>query len=126
MGLDTKVYPLEVTIKAAYLFLDRCYVFMFHDEAGTLRVHLKPKPDWSGNLSDIVGEFLNELLNQSVRRQIASESQNLRELIMARALYEEVLETTPIEAPAGGDGEAAREDVLGIGRDWFEAHGTAA
>jgi His-Xaa-Ser system protein HxsD len=118
-SIDTKVYALEAVTKAAYLFLDRAYVYLYHDEQGRLVVRFKPKPECLGILSDIVNEFLNELLNQNVRLQVARETANLRELIMARALYSTVLETLPPDELVPGLDDSGRADPLAIGRDWF-------
>jgi His-Xaa-Ser system protein HxsD len=120
VGIDTRVYPLEAATKAAYMFLDRSYMFLFHDDEGTLRVRLKPKPDHAGQAADLADEFLNELLNQSVRHQIVTKTRNLRELIMGRALYSQCLEIGTAAEESGGEGQPITADPLGIGRDWFE------
>lgn len=138
-GIDARVYPLEAVTKAAYAFLDRCYVFLFHDDAGILRVRLKSKSLATEDLAVLANEFLNELLAQSVRHQISKETRNLRELIMARALYGLGLETGPDIHE--GDGKGSEQhmqyesadamgpeedydhqeiDPLGIATDWFE------
>lgn len=123
VGIDPQVYPREAVTKAAYLFLDRCYVYLFHDTQGDLKVRFKAKPQARVELSHLVDEFFNELLNQSIRLEIVTKSRNLRELIMARALYVECLE-------AGQDGDLPYEasptsavDPLGIGKNWFENGG---
>ena len=45
------------------------------------------------NLDNIIGEFYNELLRESLRYNIAIETKNLRELIISRALYTTCIET---------------------------------
>ena len=119
-GIDKEVYPLEATMKTAYMFLDRCYVFLFHDTDGMLRVRLKLKSQHLAELSELGDEFMNELLNQSVRHRVATETKNLRELIMARALYSGCLETTLPDEPVHDEGETFEADTLGICKDWFE------
>ena len=116
--IDLTVYPLAAAMKAAYMFLDRCYVFLSREGDG-IEVRLKRKPDASGDIETIANEFINELLDQSVRWQLTTETKNLRELIVARALYGEALETSPLGPVTEGGADATEGDPQGIGRDWF-------
>ncbi len=119
-GIDTAVYALEAVVKSAYLFLDRCFILLFHDAEGTLRVRLKCKSGTKADIHTLVDEFLNELLNQSLRYQIAKETRNLRELIMARALYSECLDTTSFNREETEEKDEFAADALDIGKDWFD------
>ncbi len=125
-GIDTAVYPLEAVVKSAYLFLDRCYILLYHDAEGTLRVRLKCTSRTRADIHTIVDEFLNELLNQSLRYQIAKETRNLRELIMARALYSECLDTTSFNREGTEEKDEFAEDALDIGKDWFNQQASEA
>ena len=49
------------------------------------------------NTSNIVGEFYNELLEESLRYKIAKETKDLRELIVGRALYSTCIEVDNTE-----------------------------
>jgi His-Xaa-Ser system protein HxsD len=119
-GIDLEVYPLPVILKTAYLFLNRCYMFLYHDTDGTLRVRLKSKSAQESDLGTLANEFLNELLNQSVRFQISRETKNLRELIMARALHTQCIQLPSTSGQTNQDDFASDQDSLGIRRDWFE------
>jgi His-Xaa-Ser system protein HxsD len=121
-SVDTKVYPLEAAMKAAYAFVDYCYVFLFYDE-GVLRVRIKPKPQSPRNSSTLADEYLNELLNQNIRYRLTQKTRSLRELIMGRALYPVCLETECPAGPSSKDEQTAEADALGIGNDWFGQDG---
>ena len=125
-GIDTKVYSREAVIKTAYLFLERCYLFLYHDAEGTLRVRLKLKLGKNADIQTLADEFLNELLNQSLRYQIAMETKNLRELIMARALYSECLDTTSIKNEVSEKNQEFAADALGVSKNWFDQQGNEA
>ncbi|AGY77735.1 hypothetical protein [Clostridium autoethanogenum] len=43
-------------------------------------------------MKKLVGEFYNELLNQTLRIEIFKETKNIRELILGRALYNTCVE----------------------------------
>lgn len=86
--IDTAVYSLEALFRVCYAFTDRCYLFLQPEEGSSvIKVMFARKtPDW--NLSSVAGEFSNELINQKVRLQIASETRAIRELIVAQAFTE--------------------------------------
>ena len=86
--VDTNVYPLDVLFRTCYLFTDRCYLFLRPtDSLGKIQVSVKPKVQ-SSDLETVVGEFMNELINQRVRLDIANETRTIRELIVAQAFAE--------------------------------------
>ncbi|HEX8456365.1 MAG TPA: His-Xaa-Ser system protein HxsD [Pyrinomonadaceae bacterium] len=88
IGVDTAVYSLEALFRVCYGFTDKCYLFLQPEEASSVvRVKFSRKtPDC--DLPSLAGEFSNELINQKVRQQIASETRAIRELIVAQAFAE--------------------------------------
>ena len=118
--LDERIYPLQAVMKTAYTFLDRCYVFLYHDAEGALSVRLRPKAQCQVALPELAGEFLNELLNESLRYRMATETRSLRELIIGRALFSSCVEVPRVELMADEQAGPDMVDPLGIGRDWFE------
>lgn len=105
--VDTTVYSLEALFRVCYDFTDRCYLFL-RPEAGTtiIRVRFAEKTA-DGGLSSLAGEFCNDLINQMVRLQIASETRAIRELIVAQAfaeadlLGESLSESSYLDDPKG-------------------------
>jgi His-Xaa-Ser system protein HxsD len=120
MRVDSTLYPLEAVYAAAYVFIDRCYVFLDRPEENRIRVSLTPK---KGELDDaVVGEFANELLSCAWRSQIARDSRATIEAVTAQAL------SGARGAPSLDDLEAfdfsdeAFDDPLGIAMSWEEKY----
>lgn len=88
IGVDLSLYTLEALFRVCYIFTDRCYLFLAHEEPSKIvKVHFARKDD-SSDLERIAGEFSNELINQRVRQDIAAETRTIRELIVAQAFAE--------------------------------------
>ncbi len=86
--LDLGVYPLEVVMSSAYVFIDRCYVLIDKEAPERVRVSLRPKPSTQADaLAAIGGELENELLSQALRLHIGTRHDKLREVLVARALF---------------------------------------
>src|SRR5262245_12082317 len=83
--VDLSVYGLEAIQKSAYRFTGRCYIQLQPGEANIMEVRLRPKQP--GDDPDaMLGEFLNDLLDQRLRSVIAAETTEVRNLILAHAL----------------------------------------
>jgi His-Xaa-Ser system protein HxsD len=89
LRLDLSIYTIEAALRAAYKFTDRSYVYAARDtEApGVLVVVLTAKAAGT-DLSPILGDFLNELLDQRLRCSLDAEFGALRTLIVAQAFSE--------------------------------------
>ncbi|HEY8379900.1 MAG TPA: His-Xaa-Ser system protein HxsD, partial [Nannocystis sp.] len=86
--VDEELYPLPAIYGAAYIFIDRCYVFLDRPEPNRVRVVLTAKaaqvePD---ALRALVGEFANELLSCAFRHQLAQDNRVLIETATLQAL----------------------------------------
>ena len=116
--IDESVYPLDAIYGSCYLFVERCFVFL-HKEDGLIKAELKGKTALSQEqLEELVGEFANELLNQSIRVSIGKSTGQIREYTMARAFV-----STPAQASieallAELDAEELEEDDLDIQVPW--------
>ncbi len=108
--VNLKVYSLEALFRTAYLFTDRCYLFLkVEADPSTVEVHFHPI-EASIDLLKLSGEFCNELINQRLQAMIASETHTIRELIVAQAFAEaDVLDGSASEA-------GYRDDPKGISR----------
>ena len=99
LEVDTAIYSLEALFRVCYAFTDRCYLFLepaTKDTSVVVRITDK-KPDL--DLDTVVGEFSNALIDERVRRDIATETMSIRELIVAQAFAEvDILDRSFAEA----------------------------
>lgn len=85
--LDTNIYCLGSIYAAAYVFLDRSYVYLDGDPDCEIKVSLKGKiPLNKKELISLEGEFHNELLSSLLRNEVAKNNQKIREYVVATAL----------------------------------------
>jgi len=125
VSVDRKLYPLDAVYGAAYVFLDRAYVFLEKGPAGTVKVSLAGKtPLGESGLNALAGEFVNELLNQSIRATLDESGRRVREYVVLKSHYgaaagrmdvEELLDKTLKEA--------FDDDPLEIAVPWEEKYG---
>jgi His-Xaa-Ser system protein HxsD len=105
--VDESIYPLDTIQGAAYLFLDRCYVFLDRPADRRVAVLLKPKGDAAADtdaLEALAGEFANELLNQALRKAVGASNSKIREFILAKAFFS-------VDAPSSIDKLLAELDA---------------
>lgn len=120
--LNEELYPREAILGAAYLFVDRCFIFLTRPGDTLVDVRLKSKePSSPEQLEILAGDFANALLDQVVRFHVAERTGRLREYTMARAFF-----TTPAQASidqllAELDAEEMMEDDLEIAVPWQNA-----
>lgn len=111
MRFDKEIYEKPVLLKAAYSFIDRVYIHLSQCEAEWV-VSWKPKEGYS--LSP--DEFENELVQQQLRFHLIKENDDIRRILLGRAmastLVEKPKETTPVVV-----GDHAANEVL---RGWFD------
>lgn len=115
------IFVLDAIYGAAYLFVDRCWMYLARPTDKVVRVHLKTKEDADeAALDELAGEFANELLNQAMRVRVSESTATLREYTMARAFF-----TTPVQSSIDAllaelDAEELEEDDLEISVPWEE------
>ena len=117
--VDESVYPLDAVYGAAYLFVDRCFVWL--DRLGPLRVRVELKARGGADaaaLQGLVGEFGNELLNQTLRSRLAETHGRLREYVMAKAFFSADPQSTLDRLLAELDAEELDQDPLEIPVPW--------
>lgn len=136
--VDAGVYPLEVIMGAAYVFVDRCFLLLDRTPDGRVKVAFTPRPGAAeGEIGVVAGEFQNELLAQALRARLAERHEKVREALVARALFGAAPEQAPAPAPATDEqlGLEARflpaadddylDDPLGIAVPWEEKYAKA-
>jgi len=134
--VNPKIYPMEAIYGASFIFLDRAYVKLDGDPEKNVLVYLKGKKALTKNeLKNLAGEFLNELLNYTLRNLISKENKTLREYIVAQALISTEIggasqeaQILPEECPTckekeEGEKEDWQKDPLGIAIPWEEKYG---
>jgi len=121
ISVNPKLYPLESVYGAAYVFLDRAYVFLDGDSKKEIYVHLKGKKKLTdGDMENLADEFLNELLNYSLRYQISKDNRQIREYIVGAALIGALGEN--IDKSMKSDEKDWKKDPLGIAVPWEEKY----
>lgn len=119
--LDEELYPRDAIYGAAYLFVDRAWIFLTRPADRQVEVRLKPKDPAStdrGTLEALAGEFANELLNQVLRQRIGESTRALREYTLARALFTDDTQSSIDALLAELDAEELEEDDLEIAVPW--------
>lgn len=84
LRFDTSIYRLVAIKKAAYKFAGRCHVRVGATEGGVVTVELMAK-GLIDDLRYIAGDFENEVLDQELRETIATETEGVRNLLLAQA-----------------------------------------
>lgn len=115
--LDETIYPLDAIYGAAYLFVDRCYLFLGRPADQKVEVRLKPRGKGQ-DLDALAGEFANELLNQVLRQRISESTGRIREYYMARAFFSAPAQASIDQLLAELDAEEMEEDDLEIAVPW--------
>jgi His-Xaa-Ser system protein HxsD len=122
--IDLKVYPLEAVYGAAYLFVDRVYIFLDTQEKDKLEVSLRAKEEVDFSPEKIEGEFMNELLNYTLRLKLSDSNKKIREQIVEQALFaalgreEGILKNNDQEQKFEFE-----DDPLGIAIPWEDKYG---
>jgi His-Xaa-Ser system protein HxsD len=104
LKINPGIYSLRVIYSCAHVFLDSAYIFLDGNPKKEILVRIEAKN--GKNSKRIAGEFLNELLNASLRYQISQENRKIREAIVGSALLS-VSENRRMES----DGCGCREDL---------------
>ena len=110
-----KLYPREAVMKAAYHFIDRCYIHVDTcDEEYVIDITSKD----DSNADTVAFEFENELLAQTVRYQVYLQTHTIREILMARAMSSTITgSNTKLENEQLPDSIENLDSIL---TDWFE------
>jgi His-Xaa-Ser system protein HxsD len=85
LHIDLACFDRDVIYRACYLLTDRAWLWLEPGSNGIV-VHLTAKPgDDAGMLAHELG---NLLVDQAVRKEIARETEEVRRLLLRRALTE--------------------------------------
>lgn len=120
--IDENIYPLDAIYGAAYLFVDRCFLFFNRTGDQKIEIHMKRKSN-SADLEELLGEFSNELLNHVIRFRLAESTSKIREYYMARAFLSHPAQNSIDALLAELDAEELAEDELEISVPWEQSDG---
>lgn len=130
--IDPRIYPMEAIYSTSYIFIDRAYVFLDGDPSDKVKISLKGKESLNGEeLEQLRGEFLNELLNYTLRVKVTEKHKKVKEFIVSQALVSSLPKENwdqLVRSKLGGDTNSEKEldymdDPLGIAIPWEEKYG---
>jgi len=83
--VKTDLYPLSSIYGAAYIFLDRCYIFLDRNSESEVLVELTPKnPE---DLELLARDFFDELLNYSFYESQSRKNLELKNTLLRAAFF---------------------------------------
>jgi His-Xaa-Ser system protein HxsD len=85
LELDSRVYRLEAVQKASYRFIDKLTILISKRESGTIICEIDPVEGATAAFDVVVSDFERELLDQELRSKIKTETEPVRNLILAYA-----------------------------------------
>ncbi len=119
--VDESVYSLEAIYGGAYLFVDRCFVFLSRPRPQVVNVRLTSRePATSAELDALAGEFANEMLSQATRLRLSQATARIREYYTAAALRAAASAPSVDDLLAELDAEELEDDPLEISVPWEE------
>lgn len=87
VSVDTSLYTDSAVFRACYAFTDRCYLFLRRNGPNEILVEFRSRND-ATSLSEVIGAFSNELIDQRIRGELALETRRIREWVVAQAFIE--------------------------------------
>jgi len=86
--IDRSVYSMDAVLRAAYRFTDRAFIVLKIEAAHTSRMFALFSVRNNADLSVVILEFQNELLDQQLRCSLEAKFSDVRTLIVAQAFSE--------------------------------------
>jgi len=121
--VDLNIYPLEAIYGAAYVFVDKAYIFLDSKEEEKVEINFRAKEgtDFS-TLEKIEGEFMNELLNYTLRLKLSETNKKIREYVVEQALFSALGREEGI-LKNNEEKFEFEDDPLGIAIPWEDKYG---
>lgn len=121
LHVEKSLYPPESVLKAAYAFLDVCYIHI-EDAGENWAVMFEPKKN-SPPQKEFKQMFENELISQAVRLHVYQQTHAIREILLARAMSSAMILETDADQQATPEEKDIPEDELkSILTSWFDKH----
>jgi His-Xaa-Ser system protein HxsD len=88
LRVDTRIFSIDAILRAAYKFTGLHHIWLEQDMEGTRCVVCVRAKREGTDLSNVVGEFSNELVDQQLRERLERQFGGVRTLIAAQAFAE--------------------------------------
>jgi His-Xaa-Ser system protein HxsD len=116
--IDPGLYTPTAIFKTAYWFTDQCYLYLAK-RAFMVEVEFRLKSgDSAESLKKVCGEFLNNLLDQSVRQKVLEETSGIRDTLLKKAFFDAKASVTKglvsDESHVPDAGQSFKDDPLNI------------
>lgn len=85
-SIDTKIFPKNIILKAAYNFLDRGYFFFKLDDEKNIILQFTKRWEKTESTEAIIADFSDELLSVLLRDNLEKENKDIREKIVWAAI----------------------------------------
>ena len=123
--VDAELYPVDALYGAAFVFIDRCYVFLDKPAPARYRVVLSARGEVEdpAALRALVGEFSNELLACAWRHKITEDNRALIETVTMQALGTAMGPPDLDELTELDGSDEALDDPLHIAQSWEGRYG---
>ncbi|MDP5038879.1 MAG: hypothetical protein NWP80_00345, partial [Candidatus Gracilibacteria bacterium] len=82
--IDSKIFPLNIVLKASYSFLDRGYFFFKYDENNNLILEFNKKENFEPQ--KIIIDFSDELLSVLLGDNLEKNNKVIRDAIVLKAI----------------------------------------
>ena len=124
--LHSEVYPIETVLQTCYLFIERAYFHVDLDAPGkkiSVKISFKADGLKKASSKGFRDQFLEEMLHASLRYAINQRNQQLREYIVASALFSNSSSQAAGPSPETKLPQGPLNDPLGIAIPWEQRHG---
>lgn len=88
VSLAATIYRTEAILRSCYWLTDRCYLYLAPSNDDLIEVTMLAKSGNPGDTNQCAWDFLEDLIDQSLRIQINDETRVIRELIVGQAFAE--------------------------------------
>jgi His-Xaa-Ser system protein HxsD len=106
--LDPALYSVAAVFRAAYKLTDRCYILIDRQDDHLVAFIIGRTP--TDDVTELVGAFSNDLIDQQLRERLETQFGSLRTIIAAQAFAEGNL-LRPVS-----DDDAYNQDPHGIAK----------
>lgn len=100
--VEIRIYSLKAILKAAYNLTGWAFIHLQYRDDTAVEIRIRAK-DPMVDIDRLVGEFLNDLIDQRLREIIGQETEATRDLILAHALSKTNLLSAELETVEPSD-----------------------
>jgi len=90
--IDSKLFTKDIIFKSAFIFLEKWYFFFKLDNDNNILLQFTPKEWVKINSEQIIWDFTDELLNNTLREKVFEENKEIRTEIIKSSLQNSLRE----------------------------------